>query len=58
MATYRVRLEEITEREYEVEAEDENDALAKAEAAGSGAVVDEVVTWPTILDVYEVEDDV
>lgn len=55
MPKYQVRQETVSEELVEVFAADE-DAAIEAVAQGGGALVDQVVTWPTILGCEELED--
>ena len=52
MPTFLVRQETVSEELIEVFAADEDAAIDIA-AQGGGAMVDQVVTWPTILGCVE-----
>jgi hypothetical protein len=53
---FLVRQEVVTEELVEVEAENDIEAIEMV-ANGQGTMIDQVLTWPTILGVDEVEDD-
>jgi hypothetical protein len=53
---FRVIQETVTEELVEVEAEDESEAINLV-TQGLGTLVDQTLTWPTIIDVQELDNE-
>jgi hypothetical protein len=57
MPKYSVVLETVSEQVIEVDADSESEA-ANLVTMGEGKLVDEVLTWPTIIATRELDEDV
>jgi hypothetical protein len=57
MPKYSVVLETVSEQVIEVDADSESEA-ANLVTMGEGELVDEVLTWPTIIATRELDEDV